>query len=171
MAPFQWPGDLSSQVDPVGPYTPAVAILSIVPHLISPKSSPQTYALLFDSLLLFPFSHTQLSFCCPQALRSSSDRLVLRASIPTLPSTQQKTSHLQIPYHFQLSRYVANPKMPFKWDAESERALLLLVITEMSPPAGAIWPNVAERLGRDLSGNACRYYAVIALFFESLSSS
>ena len=49
--------------------------------------------------------------------------------------------------------------------AAPERALLLLVITEMSPPAGAIWANVAERLGRGLNGNACRYYALIELFF------
>jgi hypothetical protein len=54
--------------------------------------------------------------------------------------------------------------MPFKWDAESERALLLMVIAEMSPPTTAIWPNVAERLGRGLSDSACRYYAVIELF-------
>ncbi|KAK5462704.1 hypothetical protein LTS15_002416 [Exophiala xenobiotica] len=45
--------------------------------------------------------------------------------------------------------------MPFKWDAESERALLLMVIAEMSPPMTAIWPNVAERLGRGLSDSAC----------------
>ncbi|KAK5275058.1 hypothetical protein LTR40_013721, partial [Exophiala xenobiotica] len=45
--------------------------------------------------------------------------------------------------------------MPFKWDAESERALLLMVIAEMSPPTTAIWPNVAERLGRGLSDSAC----------------
>ncbi|KIW92913.1 uncharacterized protein Z519_06762 [Cladophialophora bantiana CBS 173.52] len=45
--------------------------------------------------------------------------------------------------------------MPFKWDAASERNLLLFAIAEMSPPATSIWPRVAEKLGNDLNASAC----------------
>ncbi|EHY54881.1 hypothetical protein HRR83_005859 [Exophiala dermatitidis] len=45
--------------------------------------------------------------------------------------------------------------MPFKWDAESERNLLIAAIGEMSAPPTTIWPAVAERLGHGLNGNAC----------------
>ncbi|OAL37847.1 hypothetical protein AYO20_02680 [Fonsecaea nubica] len=45
--------------------------------------------------------------------------------------------------------------MPFKWDAASERNLLLFALAEMSPPAASIWPRVADKLGNDLNANAC----------------
>ncbi|OAP57777.1 hypothetical protein AYL99_08515 [Fonsecaea erecta] len=45
--------------------------------------------------------------------------------------------------------------MPFKWDAASERNLLLFAIAEMTSPATSIWAKVAERLGNDLNANAC----------------
>ena len=162
---FRWPWDLSLQVNPVGLYTPIVAILSIVPHLFSSTFSPQTYALHFDlhsfsslsHMLNFPFVAPTSSLCFRQT-RPPWSHFYSSLNATKSPIYTDSSS-------FPLSHYVANLEMPFKWDAESERALLLLVITEMSPPAGAIWANVAERLGRGLNGNACRYYALIELFF------
>jgi hypothetical protein len=48
--------------------------------------------------------------------------------------------------------------MPFKWDAQSERSLLLSAITVMGNPPVAIWDQVAEKIGNgtELNGNACR---------------
>ncbi|EXJ91514.1 hypothetical protein A1O3_00062 [Capronia epimyces CBS 606.96] len=45
--------------------------------------------------------------------------------------------------------------MPFKWDSETERNLLLFAIGEMSGPPAAIWPAVAEKLGSGLNASAC----------------
>ncbi|KAI1615343.1 hypothetical protein EDD36DRAFT_462859 [Exophiala viscosa] len=45
--------------------------------------------------------------------------------------------------------------MVFKWDNESERALLLLAITEMQAPKSTVWPAVAEKLGGGLNASAC----------------
>lgn len=59
--------------------------------------------------------------------------------------------------------------MPFKWDNESERGLLLLVISEMTAPSTGIWPIVAERLGGGLNGNACRYHRMILLCLLTLA--
>ncbi len=61
--------------------------------------------------------------------------------------------------------------MVFKWDSESERQLLVLVISEMSPPGSSIWPSVADKLGRGLNGNACRYYRTFTLLTDIASIS
>ena len=56
--------------------------------------------------------------------------------------------------------------MPFKWDAASERNLLLFAIGEMNPPATSIWTRVAEKLGNDLNANACRYHHFSSMMFH-----
>ena len=47
------------------------------------------------------------------------------------------------------------------WDANSERCLLLLAISELGNPGSGIWPKVAEKIsvlgGGDLNGSACSY--------------
>ncbi|ETI24140.1 hypothetical protein G647_03509 [Cladophialophora carrionii CBS 160.54] len=47
--------------------------------------------------------------------------------------------------------------MPFKWDAQSERNLLLSAIKVMGNPPATIWDQVAETIGNghEVNGNAC----------------
>ena len=48
--------------------------------------------------------------------------------------------------------------MPYKWNAESERALLLAVISESDhKPSTQVWTAVANRLGGGLNASATSY--------------
>lgn len=48
--------------------------------------------------------------------------------------------------------------MPYKWNAESERALLLSAVTNSDhKPSTQIWTAVADELGGGLNANACQY--------------
>jgi len=66
--------------------------------------------------------------------------------------------------------------MPFNWESESERALLIFAITIVDvKPTTETWKVVAEKLGGGLNGNACRCAIVtspvvlhIHTFYEAL---
>lgn len=53
--------------------------------------------------------------------------------------------------------------MPYNWNAESERAMLLIICAELKPNA-ATWQTVANRLGGGLNANAVRCAYVLKLF-------
>lgn len=58
--------------------------------------------------------------------------------------------------------------MPFNWNAEKERAMLLIACADLKPGTGT-WHTVANRLGGGLSANAvrCARYIVYFFFFHT----
>ncbi len=58
--------------------------------------------------------------------------------------------------------------MPYKWNPESERALLLSAITKSDyKPSTQIWSAVADEMGSGLNANACQY--ALSTVFETCS--
>jgi hypothetical protein len=56
--------------------------------------------------------------------------------------------------------------MPYNWNAESERAMLLIICAELKPNA-ATWQTVANRLGGGLNANAVRCAYVLKFVTSS----
>ena len=60
--------------------------------------------------------------------------------------------------------------MPYNWNAESERAMLLIACAELKP-SSTTWQKVADRLGGGLNANAvrCAYVLKFHCNFKSRS--
>lgn len=104
----------------------------------------------------FDFTFFRVELCCVDPPNFS----------PRQHHTLLSQSHLQThpPLLLTLTLKSFIVKMVYKWNVESERKLLLLIISEMSAPSTSIWPIVAQKLDDSLNANACRYHRAVACF-------